>query len=189
VVRKLAAIVFVLVACSPSEEPPVVEAIGEVQLVEAPKPPPRPPSSEPVRTPATVSSSATEPVWHRATLTYYTAYPEPGSEECVFYNGCAAPGVFAALDEKKPESWVKAHNIASVHSRDFPRYKLKTLRLRQDSHQIDVTVYDMCADSDCSGCCSENLGDTGFLLDLESYTVARFGTSEGVVEWTCLDCD
>lgn len=127
-------------------------------------------------------------VWRTADLTWYTSYPDPGSEECIEYNGCTWAGYFAALSEKQPESWVMANNIAAVHSKDFEQYKLKTLRLRQGEKQIDVKVYDMCADSDCSGCCTANSASTGFLIDIEKYTAERFGTKSGIVEWTCLDC-
>ena len=30
--------------------------------------------------------------------------------------------------------------------------------------------------------------ETGFLIDIEKYTMQRFGTGDGIVEWTCLDC-
>ncbi|WP_141732845.1 chitinase [Oligoflexus tunisiensis] len=127
-------------------------------------------------------------IWRQANMTHFTSYPDPGSEECIKYNGCKWAGMFAALPGKQPESWVKANNIAAVHAKDFPGLKLKTLRLRKDSRQIDVKVYDMCSDSDCNGCCTQNSQSTGFLIDLESYTAERFGKSDGIVEWTCLDC-
>lgn len=127
-------------------------------------------------------------VWRKANLTWYESYPDPGSAECLEYSGCDWAGQFAALPDKMPESWVKANNIAAVHGKDFATYKLKTLRLRQGTKQIDVKVYDMCADTDCSGCCTKNSSTTGFLIDLEKYTAERFGTNSGVVEWTCLDC-
>lgn len=126
--------------------------------------------------------------WRTANLTNFTSYPDPGSEECIEYNGCQWAGYFAALDDQQTEAWVEAHNIAAVHSDDFDDYKLKTLRLKQGSLQIDVVVYDMCADSDCSGCCTANSSPTGFLIDLESYTADRFGSGDGIVEWACLDC-
>jgi hypothetical protein len=68
-------------------------------------------------------------------------------------------------------------------------YKLKTLRVRQDGRMIDVTVYDACSDSDCNGCCTQNARETGFLIDLEKYTMQRFGSDDGIVEWMCLDCN
>ena len=124
----------------------------------------------------------------KANLTWFESYPDPGSPECIEYNGCLWAGQFAALNGKQPESWVKANNIAAVHQRDFSKYKLKTLRLRQGTHQIDVKVYDMCADSDCNGCCTKNAAATGFLIDIEKYTAERFGTRSGTVDWSCLDC-
>jgi hypothetical protein len=126
--------------------------------------------------------------WHQANLTNFTSYPDPGSDECENYNGCMWAGYFAFVDGQKSESWVMQHNIAAVHSRDADEYALKTLRLKQGSHQIDVTVYDMCSDSDCDGCCTENASETGFLIDIESYTMERFGSGDGIVDWACLDC-
>jgi hypothetical protein len=127
-------------------------------------------------------------VWRKANLTNYTSYPDPNSEECVKYNGCTWAGQFAALDGVQPKSWVESHNIASVHSKDFAQYRLKTLRLVQGAKTIDVTVYDMCADSDCDGCCTANAASTGFLIDLEINTVGRFGLGDGIVDWACVDC-
>jgi hypothetical protein len=141
---------------------------------------------------ATATDSGAAPVvptvWRKANLTNFESYPDPGSEECLAYNGCTWAGQFSALSSKQPESWVKANNIVAVHSKDFAAYKLKTLRLRQGTKQIDVKVYDECADSDCSGCCTANSKTTGFLIDVEKYTMERFGTGDGIVEWACLDC-
>lgn len=125
----------------------------------------------------------------KAVLTNFTSYPAPGSDECLNYNGCTWEGMFAALPNKMPESWVKANNIISVHEKDFPKYKLHTFRITQGSHTIDAKVYDECADSDCNGCCTKNAGSTGFLIDMEKYTVQRFGTGDGIVNWICLDCN
>ena len=127
-------------------------------------------------------------IWRKANLTNFTSYPDPGSDECINFNGCMWAGLFAFVDGKQPLSWVKSHNIAAVHSKDANTYKLKTLRLKQGGKQIDVSVYDECADSDCSGCCTANSKQTGFLIDIESFTMQRFGTGDGVVDWACLDC-
>ena len=123
----------------------------------------------------------------KADLTWFESYPDPGSEECIKYNGCAWAGQFAAVSGKQPESWVQANNICAVHEKDFAKYKLKTLRLTQGARTIDVKVYDMCSDSDCDGCCTEN-AKSGFLIDVEKYTAERFGTRSGTVDWVCLDC-
>ena len=127
--------------------------------------------------------------WHLANLTNYTSYPEPGSAECLEYNGCQWAGYFAFVDGQQSEEWVKRHNIIAIHAKDAERYRLKTFLLKQGDHLIEATVYDMCADSDCNGCCTQNSSETGFLIDIEKYTMERFGSGEGIVEWQCLDCE
>ena len=131
---------------------------------------------------------AAAPGWKKADLTNFTSYPDPGSDECENYNGCQWAGYFAFVNGKKSKNWVKNHNIVAVHSKHANKYKLKTLRLKKGSDQIDVKVYDMCADSDCNGCCTKNSKKTGFLIDIESFTMDRFGHGSGKVDWKCLDC-
>ena len=136
------------------------------------------------------SESSTDTVWNRAALTWYTSWPEPGSEECEDYNGCTWAGWFAGLENQQTEEWVSEHNIIAIHEKDWDTYKLKTFRLRKGGYTIDAVVYDKCADSDCDGCCTKNAGKIGFLIDIESYTRARFNNyGSGVVEWACLDCE
>jgi len=136
------------------------------------------------------SESSTDTVWNRAVLTWYTSWPEPGSEECEDYNGCTWAGWFAGLEDQQTEEWVSEHNIIAIHEKDWDTYKLKTFRLRKGGHTIDAVVYDKCADSDCDGCCTKNAGKVGFLIDIESYTRQRFNNyGSGIVEWTCLDCE
>lgn len=138
------------------------------------------------------SSAAADTVWNKANLTWYTSWPEPGSEECIEYNGCTWAGYFAGINGQMTEQWVSEHNIIAVHEKDWSKYKLKTFRLRQNGHTLDAVVYDMCSDSDCDGCCTENAGTIGFLIDIESYSCKRLnagGDCDGVVEWVCLDCE
>jgi len=139
------------------------------------------------------SESSADTVWNRAALTWYTSWPEPGSEECEDYNGCTWAGWFAGLEDQQTEEWVSEHNIIAIHEKDWNTYKLKTFRLRKGGYTIDAVVYDKCADSDCDGCCTQNAGELGFLIDIESYTCERLsGTKDGcdgVIEWTCLDCE
>jgi len=136
------------------------------------------------------SAAVGDTVWNKANLTWYTSWPEPGSEECEDYNGCTWAGWFAGLEDQQTEEWVSEHNIIAVHEKDWDTYKLKTFRLRKNGHTIDAVVYDMCSDSDCDDCCTKNAGKVGFLIDIESYTRARFNNyGSGIVEWTCLDCE
>ena len=138
----------------------------------------------------TAAEPAADTVWNKANLTWYISWPDPGSEECVVYNGCEWAGYFAGLPDQQTEEWVSEHNIISIHEKDWGKYRGKTFRLRQNSNTIDAVVYDMCSDSDCDGCCTENAGEIGFLIDIEKYTRERFdGNGDGVVEWTCLDCE
>ncbi|WNG27126.1 hypothetical protein F0U62_26275 [Cystobacter fuscus] len=124
-------------------------------------------------------------VWKTGNKTNYTSYPDPGSEECTKYNGCTWAGQFAACSGQKSEAWVAAHNIVAV----FPNMnalKLHDLCLKSGSKTIVVTVLDTCADSDCSGCCTQNKGDADALIDLESYTNARWGVPDGRIQWADL---
>ncbi|ATB42947.1 hypothetical protein CYFUS_008426 [Cystobacter fuscus] len=124
-------------------------------------------------------------VWKTANKTNYTSYPDPGSEECTKYNGCTWAGQFAACSGKKSEAWVAAHNIAAV----FPNMnalKLHDICLKSGTKTMVVTVLDTCADSDCSGCCTQNKGDADALIDLESYTNARWGLPDGRIQWADL---
>ena len=121
-------------------------------------------------------------------MTHFESYPEPGSDECEDYNGCEWAGQFAFVDGVMSEDWVRDHNIIAVHEKHAQKYKLKTFRITQGSHQIDAKVYDMCSDDDCDGCCTRNMEEHGFLIDMEKYTVQRFGGHDGTVDWECLDC-
>ena len=174
-----------------SESVPLPESSAAVPVSSAAIPT----ESSAVDQPESSSSAGAAPgdtVWNKAYLTWYTSWPEPGSEECEDYNGCTWAGWFAGLEDQQTEQWVSEHNIIAVHEKDWKKYKLKTLRLRQNGRTIDAVVYDMCSDSDCDGCCTQNAGDLGFLIDIESYSCKRFttdGDCDGVVEWTCLDCD
>jgi hypothetical protein len=127
-------------------------------------------------------------VWRSANLTNFTSYPEPGSAECIDFNGCTWAGYFAGLDGQQSVEWVERTNIAAVHMDDFWQYNGKTLRVRDSDSQVDVVVYDACSDEDCNGCCSQNMSDTGFLIDLEINTAWRLGTEHGIVQWACVDC-
>ena len=140
--------------------------------------------------PGTPSSSSTENVAQSSSSETVADTPEPDSEECIEYNGCTWAGYFAGIEDQMTEEWVSQHNIIAVHEKDWNQYKLKTFRLRMNGSTIDAVVYDMCSDSDCDGCCTENAGEIGFLIDIEKYTRERFdGNGDGVVEWTCLDCE
>lgn len=151
------------------------------------------PESTSTRPKSSTTTAAADTIWNKANLTWYISWPDPGSEECVKYNGCQWAGYFAGLENQQTEEWVSQHNIISIHEKDWDKYMLKTFRLRQNGRYIDAVVYDKCSDSDCDGCCTQNAGQLGFLIDIESYSCERLtGDKEGcdgVVEWVCLDCE
>jgi hypothetical protein len=74
-----------------------------------------------------------------------------------------------------------------VHSTDANASRLRNLHLRPGSRNNDVEEYDMCADSACTGCCTDNASENGlnFLIDIEKYTMQRFGSGSGIVEFQC----
>lgn len=123
-------------------------------------------------------------VWHSGNKTTYESYPDPGSPECVEFNGCEYLGEFAACENTMPEPWVMAHDIVAVFPLDD--LAMHRLCLRVGDASIVVTVIDTCADSDCDGCCTENLGDAEALIDLEKYTNERLGVEDGPIEWADL---
>ena len=193
--------VFSIVACSDENAPivwNVAESSSSVTVAESSSGAESPSSSSEniaessssASAPSSSSETVADTVWHQANLTWYTSWPEPDSEECIEYNGCTWAGYFAGVEGQMTEEWVSQHNIIAVHEKDWKQYKLKTFRLRMNGSTIDAVVYDMCSDSDCDGCCTENAGEIGFLIDIEKYTRERFdGNGDGVVEWTCLDCE
>ena len=124
-------------------------------------------------------------VWKSANKTNYTSYPEPGSDECVKFSGCLYEGLFAACEQKRSLEWVKAHNIVAAFP-DLKTLELHDLCLKSGNKQIVVTVYDTCGDSDCDGCCTKNKGNKDELIDIESFTDARWGVPDGPIEWADL---
>jgi hypothetical protein len=124
-------------------------------------------------------------VWKSANKTEFTSYPAPGSEECIKYSGCLYQGMFAGCGPTMPQSWVQSHDIVSVFP-DFATLKHHDLCLKSGSKTMVVLVIDTCADSDCSGCCTQNKGSANELIDIESYTAARFGVSDGPIQWADL---
>jgi hypothetical protein len=124
-------------------------------------------------------------VWKTAAKTNFVSYPAPGSAECIQYSGCMYEGQFAACDKTEPLSWVKTHNIVSVFP-DLKTLKLHDLCLKSGTKTIVVTAIDECADTDCSGCCTQNKGSKDELIDVESFTDAKWGVQDGAIQWADL---
>jgi hypothetical protein len=138
---------------------------------------------------AAVTASASLTAARKANLANFESYRD--SDSACGEQRCPPPGEFAFVEGTQPESWVRSHNIVAVHARDAQAFRLKTLRLRKGSRQIDAVVYDRCFDGDCNGCCTRNANRGGlkFLVEVEKYTMRRLGSGSGTVEFTCLDCE
>lgn len=121
--------------------------------------------------------------WSTARKTEYESHPEPGSTECVEYNGCTWAGQFAACPgTQKTERWVSERDIAAVFPA-FDSLELHRLCIRSGGKTMLVTVYDRCNDADCNGCCTAAKGSQPLLIDLEKHTADRFGVADGTIEW------
>jgi hypothetical protein len=84
-------------------------------------------------------------------------------------------GQFQACSKTLPLSWVQSHNIVSIFP-SLSKYQYHNLCLKDDrtGKTITVIALDTCADSDCSGCCTQNRGSADLLVDVEINTDARF---------------
>lgn len=143
---------------------------------------------------ATCNNNAAAPAdhaggqWHTANITTFSSYPDPNEFECPTAENCPWMGQFKALPEKKSASWVQNNNIVAVHSDDYEWLKGKNVCIQQNKEdggvrEIKAKVVDSCDDSDCAGCCSTNRGNKDTLIDLERYTMKRFGSHSGEVKW------
>ena len=117
----------------------------------------------------------------------FTSYPAPGSEECIKYSGLHVRGQSSpAATRPEPLAWVMSHNIVAAFP-DFKTLGLHDLCLKSSKGKtIVVTVLDTCGDSDCSGCCTQNKGSADELIDVESFTDARWGVPDGRIQWADL---
>lgn len=127
-----------------------------------------------------------------ATLTYYSSYaeccegeanydPNADTTECVEYDACEYSGEFAALDGKKSLQYVQNNSLIAFYeygdgefTKFYDYYAGKNITLVKGNKIIfTAIIVDTCGDADCDGCCSENSKDTGYLVDLEYYTMMR----------------
>ena len=126
-----------------------------------------------------------------ASLTYYHSYPEccpdeinydpsANTTECDLYNGCQWTGMFAALEGKQSYEFVSNSSLIAFYeygqdTQHFhSAYGGKNITLVKAGVVVfEALIADTCADSDCNECCSANSAETGFLVDLEYFTMMR----------------
>ena len=144
-----------------------------------------------------------------ASFTYYDSYPmccpdspnyDPSypTEECDDYSGCKYMGDLAAFQsESNPDGhvsleYVMTHNLIAFYD-DSDRtgknwashYANKTVQVTKEyngkTYSFNCSIADTCGNRDCSNCCSRNSKPSGYLVDMEYYTVLRnFGTLDAV---------
>eukprot|EP00798_Chlamydomonas_sp_ICE-L_P023707 gene23707-9249_t len=136
--------------------------------------------------------------WSPAVGTIYDSWPKPGTVECVDYSGCHWAGQFSTVTAgpakgpcapgakmlnggtgvvecRWPEETVRSWSMASTYSRD-PSLLQKKLEVMVEGSTkvVTVQVLDVCADSDCEGCCKSNTGDRKWkLIDLEKWAASE----------------
>ncbi len=144
-----------------------------------------------------------------ASFTYYDSYPQccpdspnydpkASTEECDDYSGCKYMGDLAGYvtpsnpDGYKSFDFVKSNNLIAFYddsdrtgSHWLDKYALRTINLKKTYngkvYQFNATIADTCGNRDCNNCCSRNARPSGFLVDMEYYTVLNnFGTTDAV---------
>jgi hypothetical protein len=126
------------------------------------------------------------PGWNEASWTHFISYapccegspnydPSADTTECDLYSACDYLGQFAYMRKKKSLEWVKRNNIAAFFSSngDNASFRHKQIRVSAAGKTVEVRVVDTCGDSDCNGCCSSNADPSGYLLDMEFWTVVN----------------
>jgi hypothetical protein len=117
--------------------------------------------------------------------------PKAPKDECDDYSGCKYMGDLAAYGHKSFD-WVQSHNIVSFYDDSDPNnknwdnnYAKKTIRIDKTYngkfYSFNATIADQCGNGDCDNCCSKNSRPSGYLIDMEYYTVLNnFGTLDAV---------
>eukprot|EP01083_Nonionella_stella_P074138 200971_1 len=160
------------------------------------------PVSSPVDSPSSVSGTAS--------FTHYTSFasccPEnpnyditADTTECDDYSACDYPGSFWAIGQKS-FNYVQQNNLIAFFDINDPNgetfmtnYGGKTITLTKDNTIITALIADSCGDHDCNGCCSTNSQPSGYLVDMEYWTVINhFGdlsSAQGQIDFVIHDTD
>ena len=143
------------------------------------------PTRGPVNKPTPSSTSGRCPDgWTPASWTTYTSYapccqnspnydPNADRTECDYYSACDYSGDFAYVGHKS-YNWVKNNNIVAMFSTtNNASYGNKRIRISAKGKTMEAQVVDTCGDGDCNGCCTTNAQPSGYLIDMEYWTVVR----------------
>eukprot|EP01084_Bolivina_argentea_P081442 147470_1 len=129
-----------------------------------------------------------------ASFTTYTSYaaccknnpnydPTADTTECDDYSACDYSGQFSVLGNLS-FTYVKLHNLIAFYDSSDPNgekfdntYGGKTIRLTKGDITFEAIIADTCGDFDCDGCCTKNAKPSGYLVDMEYWTVINnFGS-------------
>lgn len=142
-----------------------------------------------------------------ASFTYYDSYPmccpdspnydpKADTEECDDYSGCKYMGDMAAfVTDSNPDGYVsfdfvKTHNLVAFYDDSDSKgknwaknYANKTIEITKTYNgkvvKFNATIADTCGNQDCSNCCSRNSRPSGYLVDMEYYTLMNnFGSED-----------
>jgi hypothetical protein len=143
----------------------------------------------------------------KASFTYYQSYPmccpdspnyDPAypTEECDDYSGCVYMGDLAAFQsDSNPDGYVPiqyemTHNLVAFYDNNDPKghtwkhnYANKTIQITKTyngvTHVFNASIADTCGNGDCNNCCAKNSQPSGYLVDMEYYTLMNnFGTTD-----------
>ncbi len=133
--------------------------------------------------PAAVADVTCEGEWQSAALTNYESYPDPGQRGMRQVQRLQMGRTILRRAGQEDRGLGGTHEHRGGPSEALAPVGGKHLRLRQGGREIVVQVLDLCSDSDCAGCCTNNLGGDGYLIDIEKHTMQRFGSGSGVVKF------
>jgi hypothetical protein len=141
--------------------------------------------------------------WMPAQFTTYTSYapccldspnydPNADTTECDLYSACSYTGAFAYIGNKSFD-YVRNNNLIAFFTPngDNQSFGNKQMRVSANGQTVEVLVADTCGDQDCNGCCTANAQPSGYLVDMEYWTVVNnFGSAsaaQGEVCWQLVD--
>jgi hypothetical protein len=139
------------------------------------------------------------PGWKEASWTHFNSYapccedspnydPTADRTECDNFSACDNIGQLAYSGQQSLE-WVQNNSIISFFSIDGDNTSFgnKTMRVSAAGLTVEALVADTCVDSECDGCCSNNADPSGYLVDMEYWTVMNnFGpdvVAHGQICW------
>lgn len=144
-------------------------------------------------TPTTSGAHKCPAGWAPANGTVYDSWPKPGTKECTAYSGCRWAGTFKKWDPgdaknckngakvmdggngqkmcRIPPERVAQLKFGSTWEKQWSVIGGKQVEVMVEGKPdktVRINMLDVCADSDCGGCCTQNAGGGKYtLIDIE----------------------